>query len=319
MSGLGQVAAPGARTALAVEQAEDVPGDRLERGALRALALDIGQQPRDDLGATRRRLARAEQQALIRHQAVRVVVGLAPEHHAVDRGALQPGLLGRGDAAIDDHLERREVRLEAVHQLVAQGRDLPVLLGAEPGEPGLARMHDHGPAAPRCDAFDEGREKAIVVALVDADPGLDGDRQRARRPHRPHARRDALRLGHQAGAEPRALHAIARAADIEIDLVVARGRAERRRPGQLLRRAAAELQRYRMLGRIEAQQPLARPVQQRPGRDHLGIEQRTPRDQPQEIAAMAVRPVHHRRDRQASVQAVRHLSSLPDRCAAQSI
>ena len=63
---------------------------------------------------------------------------------------------------------------------------------------------------------------------------------------------------HQAGAERARLHAVGRAADIEVDLVIAEIFADAGRLGELLRIGAAELQRHRMLRRIEAEQPLAR-------------------------------------------------------------
>ena len=101
------------------------------------------------------------------------------------------------------------------------------------------------------------------------------------------------RLAHQAGAEASGLYPVARAADIQVDLVVAEGFRDARALRQGLRVAAAQLQRHRMLVRMEGQQPLARAVQDRPGRHHLGIEQRVPADLAQEVPAVPVRPVHH--------------------------
>jgi hypothetical protein len=53
-----------------------------------------------------------------------------------------------------------------------------------------------------------------------------------------------------------------------------------------------------VLGRVEAQEARAVAMDQRAGGDHLGIEPRAPRDLPQEVAVVAVGPVHHRRDAQ---------------------
>jgi hypothetical protein len=39
-------------------------------------------------------------------------------------------------------------------------------------------------------------------------------------------------------------------------------------------------------------------VQERTGGDHLGIEQRTAREQAVKVTAMPVGPIHHRRNRQ---------------------
>ena len=133
------------------------------------------------------------------------MIRLAADHHAVDLGELDARLLERPDAAVRDHLELGEVGLEAVDHLVAERRDLAVLLGAEPGEPSLARVHDHRAAARGRDRLDEPPQEIVVVALVDADPGLDRDRHAGGGAHRRDARRDQLGLGHQAGAEARAL------------------------------------------------------------------------------------------------------------------
>ena len=66
-----------------------------------------------------------------------------------------------------------------------------------------------------------------------------------------------VRLAHQAGAERAGLHALGRAADIEVDLAIAVGRADARGLGQLLRLGPAQLQRDGLLDRIEPQQPVA--------------------------------------------------------------
>ena len=58
---------------------------------------------------------------------------------------------------------------------------------------------------------------------------------------------DEVRLGHQAGAEAAVLHAVGRAADIEIDFVIAELFADRRTLRERGRLGAAELQRDRML------------------------------------------------------------------------
>ena len=68
---------------------------------------------------------------------------------------------------------------------------------------------------------------------------------------------DELRLGHQAGAKAAVFHAIRRAADVEIDLVIAETLADARGFRELARIGAAELQRDRMLAGVEAEQPRA--------------------------------------------------------------
>ena len=94
--------------------------------------------------------------------------------------------------------------------------------------------------------------------LVDSEPRLDGHGHVDRSAHRGDAGGDSRRVEHQGRAEARGLHTIARATDVQVDLVVAGGRTELRRRGELLGIGAAELERDRMLRGIEAQQPLAR-------------------------------------------------------------
>ncbi len=91
------------------------------------------------------------------------------------------------------------------------------------------------------------------ILLVDADAAFDGDRNRNSRLHRRNAVADQRRLGHQAGAEAAILHAVGRAAGIEIDLVKAEIGADPRAGRKRVRIGAAKLQRQRMLGRIETQ------------------------------------------------------------------
>ena len=64
-------------------------------------------------------------------------------------------------------------------------------------------------------------------------------------------------IRHQAGAEAALLHALGRTADVEIDLVVAEIRPDPRTVRERNGIGAAELQRQRMFGRIETDQPLA--------------------------------------------------------------
>ena len=136
-----------------------------------------------------------------------------------------------------------------MHDVVAQRRNLAILLRRQPLQHGIARVDDEDFAAGRRDRADEVADEAVVLTLVETDAMLDGHRNRDGVAHRLHAIGDDRRLGHQAGAEAAGLHALGRAAAIEIDLVVAPARAELRARGEQRGIAAAELQRKRMLGR----------------------------------------------------------------------
>ena len=66
---------------------------------------------------------------------------------------------------------------------------------------------------------------------------------------------DQRRLRHQTGAEAAVLHPVRRAADIEIDFVVAEILADLRARREIARIRAAELKRDGMLAGIETEQP----------------------------------------------------------------
>src|SRR4030095_12210654 len=107
-----------------------------------------------------------------------------------------------------------------------------------------------------------------------------------------------LRRGprYQAAAEGAFLHPLARAADVEVDLVVAVALAELRAEHQLMGIGPPELQRDRVLRRAECEMPLELAVNQRAGGDHLGVQPGARGHLAQEVAAVPVGPVHHWRD-----------------------
>ena len=113
-------------------------------------------------------------------------------------------------------------------------------------------MDDERRRARRLHRLRRRRTGLARLLLVDADAALDRHRNVDGRRHRRDAFGDQARLAHQAGAEPAALHPVGRAAAIEIDLVIAELGADPRRLGEPRRIGAAELQRDRMLARVEA-------------------------------------------------------------------
>jgi hypothetical protein len=123
---------------------------------------------------------------------------------------------------------------------------------------------------------------------------LDGDVDGHRIAHRLHAIGHQLRLGHQASAKRPALHALGRAAAVEVDLVVAPLLPQLRADRQVRRIAAAQLQGHRMLDLVIAQMARHIAMDQRAGGDHLCIQPGMARDLAVEDAAVAVGPVHHR-------------------------
>ena len=134
--------------------------------------------------------------------------------------------------------------LEPKHDVVVERRDVAVLARRQAGQPGLARMHDQRVGAGRARPSRSTSSSACFgILVVDADAAFHRHRDRDRGLHRGDAIADQRRLRHQAGAEAALLHAIRRAADVEIDLVVAEVRADpralRRAPRDRSRRVAA--------------------------------------------------------------------------------
>src|SRR2546422_6202425 len=205
-------------------------------------------------------------------------------------------LLPGGDAAVDHDSELRKVLLEPIDVVVLEWRNLAVLLRREALQDGIARVHDEGLAARRGDRGDKVPEKGVILDPVDAGSVLHRDRNADLPPDSRDALRDQRRLGHQAGAESAFLHPLARAADVEVDLIVAVVRAELRAAGEILGVAAAELQADRGLSPIESQMLLDIAVDQRAAGDHLGVEPGARADLPEEIPAVAVGEIHHRRN-----------------------
>ncbi len=302
--GVGEDLPKPSPAALPVVEPEHVAGDRAQRRAAHELCLRVRHEVANHLRARARRALVAEHLPVRAREQVRVVVRGAAEHHAVDVCELAVDRRPVADAAVQHDHEFRELGDEPVHDLVAQRRDLAVLLRRESLQHGIARVHDEHLAARCGDRTDEVAHERVVLVRVEADAVLHGDRKRHRVAHRLHAVGDQCGLRHQARAEAAGLHALGGTAAVEIDLVVAPALAELRRVREQARVAAAELQCHRVLRGIEVE--VARHVAVRECRrgDHLGVEPCATRDQAQEVPAVAVRPVHHRRDAEAPVAAL---------------
>ena len=228
---------------------------RMQADAVRRQPFGIGQQGVDRLLAHRHRVLRPEQAAVRIGQKPGVGIGGAAQHDAIDRSLRQQGIhsIQIGNAAIQHDAEVRPGRLQCERQLVAQRRHFTVLFRAEALEPGLARMDDEdGNAGERMDDLDETHE-GVVVLVVDPDAALDRYRDRNCLAHRAEAVADKLRLRHQAGSESAFLHTVARAATVQVDLVIAKALADARCLGKHVRVAPPELQRDGVLDRIEAE------------------------------------------------------------------
>ena len=165
------------------------------------------------------------------------------------------GLIEIDNAAVEHDGETAMRSLEPVDAGVVERRHVTVLARRKTIEPGLAGMHDERGDPGLLHRMGQRFERLLRVLLVDSDAAFDRHRQLDAAGHGGDAVADERGLGHQAGAEAALLYPIRRAADIEVDLVEAEILGDARTLRQSLRIAAAELQRERMLGRVERQQP----------------------------------------------------------------
>ena len=266
------MAAEGARAGHAVKRADEMPRHRMQPRAPRELVLDIGHHRLEHVLHRGVRRGLAEQLGIDRQQPPRLLIGRPPQHHAIDMVEMRLRLGKAGDAAIDDDGHVGQRGLQPVDPVVVERRDVAVFLRRQSVEPGLAGMHDQRVGAGGDDAARQRVERDLRILIVDADPAFDGDGNADRALHRRDAIGDQRRLRHQAGAEAAVLHPVRRTADIEIDLVIAEILADPRGGREIARIGAAELQRDRMLARVEAEQPRAVAMNDGAGRQHLRVE-----------------------------------------------
>ena len=122
------------------------------------------------------------------------------------------------------------------------------------------------------DGFNEMKYLALVL-LVNGEAMLDGNGYRAHRClHRTHAFGDQRGVVHQAGADAVVLHAVAGAADVQIDFLIAVRQGDGAGACQRFRLAAAQLQ---GAGRVAVvlQMAFGVAVNQRAGGHHFRVQQ----------------------------------------------
>ena len=102
-------------------------------------------------------------------------------------------------------------------------------------------MQDEGTAAASRHRVDEAVETLLGVLVVDADAAFNRDGDIGLRAASLRSVRDKLWLCHETSAEPSRLHPVRRAADIEVDFVIAKLGTDARGLGKSFRIAAADL------------------------------------------------------------------------------
>ena len=127
----------------------------------------------------------------------------------------------------------RPLALQPIDQRIVERRDLAVLLRRQALQPGLAGMDHEGRDAGRGAGVDQANRLSSGSCSSTPIRHLTVAGMRTAARDRGHALGHQRRLAHQAGAEAAALHPVGRAADVEVDLVVAEVLADPRGLGQL--------------------------------------------------------------------------------------
>src|SRR5579862_6897575 len=99
-------------------------------------------------------------------------------------------------------------------------RDFAIFLRGQSAQYGGPRVHDERIYPHILEMLDKAREELVIVAVVDADATLDGNRQLHRFAHTLHALDHHARPAHETGAKGPALDAVAGTTDVQIDLGV---------------------------------------------------------------------------------------------------
>ena len=162
-------------------------------------------------------------------------------------------------------------------------------------------MDDKDPAAGGIDCLDKMLEVFVLILVVNADAGLDGDRYLHLSQHGGHTIGYQRRLCHQARAYAARLDPVAGAADIQVDLLVAGVFHQSGAGAQGSGVIAAKLQGAGLIIAV-AQEFCHITIHQCPRRQHLGVHQRIWRQQAQQITTVAIGTTHHGCQAQGAVQ-----------------
>jgi phage tail tape-measure protein len=154
-------------------------------------------------------------------------------------------------------------------------------------------VDDEHLAAAVGNGVDEIAQLLVALHVIDTDAMLDGHGDVAGIAHRRDAVAHAPRFGHQAGTEGAVLYPVRGTAAVQVDLIEAGFRRPAGAAREIRGLRAAELQGDGMLSRIKRQEARTVAVDQGPGGDHFRVQPRATRQQPPEVAAVAVGPVHH--------------------------
>src|SRR6516164_1537301 len=147
MCSLGKHAAERARPRTPAEQAEDVTSHLIEPHPAGKLLFRVRHETMEHVETRGRRLGRSEQVLINLGEEIRILIGRASEHHAIDVGEMSYRFAERPDSAIHDDGKIWPTHLDAIDPIIVDRRYVAVLLRAQAFEPSLAGMQDEGAAA----------------------------------------------------------------------------------------------------------------------------------------------------------------------------
>ena len=222
--------------------------------------------------------------------------GGAPEHHTVEIPQRALAHRCRCQPAVQDNQRIGKIHLQARRIVIAKRRHIAIILRRQPLEHRVSCVDDEDATTRVVDGADEIAHESVTRVVIQPESMFNRDRDVHRVPHGFDTIRDQARVGHQTSSEGPLLHPLGRTPAIQVDLIVAPACAKPGTVREIRRIAATELQRHRVLLRIEIQVTRQIAMQQRAGRDHLGIDTRPGCDQPMQVAGVLVGHVDHGRD-----------------------
>jgi hypothetical protein len=225
-----------------------MPRDVMGAAARRDLLIEVARHLLDDLIEVKLGgLELGEEELVSEHKEAWVLISRSADHHPINLLKVLEGLVPARDPTIDLDEELGVSALELIDLGVAERGDVAVFFWAEPREPGLASVDAKAITTSLGDPLDKLEHVLILVALIHADAVLDRHGQAGGALHGDDAVRDALRPKHKARTKTAALHSIAWAAHVEVDLIVAPVLSEASAAREGLWVVPTELQRERPL------------------------------------------------------------------------
>ena len=127
------------------------------------------------------------------------MIGGPAQHDAINVIQVLQRLIQVTNSAVYTNENIWKFAFETIHAIIVQRWNIPVFLGRQTIQPGLAGMHPDSVSAGVTHRARQGRQCNLRILIVNADAAFD--RNIRNRFHHHHASSDQFRFAHQAGAE----------------------------------------------------------------------------------------------------------------------